>query len=167
MNNNLNIKVLISFLIASFLLAIIYNLFSSDGIPFIRKELIVKFVSLESEDNNSTELKGLHLDQALILHKENKAIFIDSRDQWDYSDRHILGAINIPEFSFTPEDSILAGIDKEELLVVYCDGDDCDISKRLTNTFINLGYKNTYVFLGGIIEWADAELPIEKGDAHE
>lgn len=167
MNKIINFKIVLSILFASLLLGIIYNAFSSDGISFIREELIVNIVSIDSSESSSTNLKGLYLEQVLTLYEKKTAIFIDSRDQWDFSEGRIMGAINIPEFSFTPEDSTLSKIDKEAQLVVYCDGDDCDISKRLTNKLMILGYKNTYVFLGGIKEWADAELPIEKGDAHE
>lgn len=167
MNNKINYKIVLSILFVSLLLGLIYNAFSSDGIPFIREKLIVNFVSIDSSESSSKVLKGLHLEQVLTLHKNNTATFIDSRDQWDFSEGRIMGAINIPEFSFTPEDSTLSKIDKDAQLVVYCDGDDCDISKRLTNKLMILGYKNTYVFLGGIKEWADAELPIEKGDAYE
>ena len=79
----------------------------------------------------------------------------------------LLGAINIPEFSFDPSDLKLNTIDKETILVIYCDGDDCDISKRLANELQNIGYNNSYVFLGGLKDWTEAELPIEKGDVHE
>lgn len=163
----MNIKVIISLVLASLLLGIIYNSFSSDGIPFIRKELIVKSVSIDDKDTTSTDLKGLELDQAIKLFNQNSAIFIDARDQWEFSESHIKGAINIPEFSFTHEDTILSKINKEAILVVYCDGDDCDISKRLTNEFMKMGYSNSYVFLGGFKEWSELELPLEKGDTHE
>lgn len=167
MKNKTNYKVVISIVLSSLFLGIIYNYFSADGIPFIRKELIVNFVSLDRLDSTSTELKGLQLGQVFKLYEQNNAIFIDARDQWEFSESHIKGALNIPEFSFTVNDSNIHKVDKESLLVIYCDGDDCDISKRLTNELMKIGYKNSYVFLGGLKEWADAELPIEKGEAHE
>ena len=163
----MNIKVIISVVLASLLLGVIYNAFSSDRIPFIRKELIVKSVLIDDKDTSSTDLKGLELDQVINLYNQNSAIFIDARDQWEFSESHIKGAINIPEFSFTHEDTSLTNINKEALLVVYCDGDDCDISKRLTNELMKIGYSNSYVFLGGIKEWIELELPLEKGDTHE
>lgn len=163
MKTKINFKVLFWILFCSVLLGIIYNTFSTDGIKFIREPIKVKYVNVGDEINNSKELKGIELAQALELFNQNNAVFIDARDQWDFAESHISGAINIPEFSFTKDDSVLKNISKDELLVVYCGGDDCDISKRLTKDIVELGYKNAYVFLGGIKEWNEANLPTEGG----
>ena len=164
MTNKINIKALILIVVSSVILAIIYNSFSDDGIPFIREPLIVKTVNIISDENNSEELQGLNLDQVVKLHSNKTAIFIDARDQWEYSNRHIAGAINIPEFSFTPEDKTLTSVSKESLIIVYCDGDNCDTSKRLAEELMKLGYKKMYVYLGGFKEWMEADLPIESGE---
>ena len=131
MKSKLNIKAIIIILFASLILAFIYNYFSIDGIAFIRKPIIVNSVEILSHDESSEELKGLSIDQVIGLYNQNAAIFIDARDQWDYAESHIKGAINIPEFSFSPDDQTLATVDKESIIIVYCDGDDCDTSKRL------------------------------------
>jgi rhodanese-related sulfurtransferase len=158
-----NFKVVFTILFASIFLGVVYNSFSSSGIEFIRNPIQVKFVNVgdESEDNNI--LKGIELAQAVELFDKKSAKFIDARDQWEFAENHIKGAINIPEFSFSKSDSTLKNIFQNDLLVVYCDGDDCDISKRLTKELIDLGYKNAYVFLGGFKDWKEANLPIEKG----
>ena len=91
MKTKLNYKALFLIVLTSLLLGIIYNSFSDDGILFIRKELIVNFVSLEDSDSTSENLKGLLLEQVIKLHEENSAIFIDARDQWEFSESHIIG----------------------------------------------------------------------------
>ena len=50
---------------------------------------------------------------------------------------------------------------KEEIYVIYCEGDDCDVSKRLAAELMKLGFTKVYVFLGGIYEWIDAGYPTE------
>ncbi|MCB9209899.1 MAG: rhodanese-like domain-containing protein [Ignavibacteriales bacterium] len=165
--NKTNFKVILAILMSSTFLGFIYNFFSSDGIDFIRKPILVKSVSIGEENGDSNQLRGIDLSQAVEIFNDNSATFIDARDQWEYSDNHIIGAINIPEFSFDPSNKYLVKLNKEELLIVYCDGDDCDLSKRLAQKLISLGFKNTYVFLDGFNSWLTAELPIEKGKLNE
>lgn len=167
MKNKINYKTIFLILLISIVLAFIYNTFSVDGIDLIRKPIIVKTVAFGEGESESNSILGLDLAQTINLYNQNVAIFIDARDQWDFSDSHIKGAINIPEFSFTKDDSLLGTISLDKLLVIYCDGDDCDTSKRLANEIVNLGYKNVYVFLGGFKVWREAQLPISKGNADE
>ena len=114
---------------------------------------------------NENELNNiLGLDLVINLFNQNVAIFIDARDQWDFSEAHIEGPI-FPKFQKMIK--YLKSISPDKLLVVYCDGDDCDTSKRLANEFVKLGYKNVYVFLGGIKIWKEAQLPIGRGNPNE
>jgi rhodanese-related sulfurtransferase len=163
MSVKINFKAFLLIIGGALILAFIYNYFSIDGISFLREPLIVSNVNELVLDDSSKVLKGLNLEHVIELQNQKVAIFIDARDQWDYSDGHIVGALNIPEFSFDPDNKTLSSIKKESLIIVYCDGDDCDTSKRLTNQLTKLGYTNSYVFLGGYKEWIEAELPIESG----
>ncbi|MBK7106744.1 MAG: rhodanese-like domain-containing protein [Ignavibacteriae bacterium] len=158
-----NYKAIFLILLSSILLGIIYNTFSSDGIDFIRKEIKIDFVKI-GESNSKENLKGINISQALELHNKKSAIFIDARDQWEFSESHITRALNIPEFSFSNNDKTLSNISKKSTLVIYCDGDDCDTSKRLAKQISELGYENIYVFLGGMKLWMEAELPTSKGN---
>ncbi|MCB0743005.1 MAG: rhodanese-like domain-containing protein [Ignavibacteriae bacterium] len=163
MKSKINYKAMLLILASSILLGFIYNTFSSDGIDLIRKSIIVESVKIGEGNSSENTLRGIDISQAIKLHNDNSAIFIDARDQWEFSESHISGAISIPEFSFVGDDSLLNSITKESLIVVYCDGDDCDVSKRLAQELVELGYQETYVFLGGMKEWMEAELPINKG----
>ena len=161
------IKRIISILIVSSILAFIYNTFSEDGIPVIRQPIIVETVNFITDDGNTKSLRGVNLNTVIDAFNNNKAIFIDARDQWEYSDGHILGAINIPEFSFTPNDKKLEEINKDAIIIVYCDGDECDTSKRLTNELSKLGFNNCYVFLDGFSAWKESELPTQEGESND
>jgi rhodanese-related sulfurtransferase len=167
MNNKFNTKALSIIVIASIFLGFIYNYFSNDGIGLFREELKVEISDSTSTEYSEGYLKGLSLAQTIQLHSQKLAVFIDARDQWEFSEGHIPGAVNIPEFSFDPDNLILASIDFDSLLIIYCDGDDCDTSKRLAKEIINLGYKNVFVFLGGFTEWKNSELQIKKDEIGE
>ncbi|PID59636.1 MAG: hypothetical protein CR986_05050 [Ignavibacteriae bacterium] len=149
---------------SSIFLGIIYNLISVDGIPFIRKPIKVTSQKEEVNENNILEV---NLAQVIQLRTQINVIIIDARDQWDYAEAHIEGAVSIPEFSFTKNNHELSKISRKEILIIYCSGDDCNVSKRLAQRLIKLGYKNTYVYLGGIEEWENANLPIATGNTNE
>ena len=167
MKNKLNYKTIIIILFTSVIFGFIYNTFSVNGIELIRKPITVKSAVLGENENELNNILGLDLAQTINLYNQNVAIFIDARDQWDFSEAHIEGAINIPEFSFTKDESLLKSISQDRLLIIYCDGDDCDTSKRLANEIFRLGYKNVFVFLGGMKVWRDAQLPITTGNLDE
>lgn len=162
MKKKTNYKVILNILISSIILGIIYNYFSSDGIDFVRKPISIVTAN-ESNDSDTNAIIGIDLAQAVNFYNTEAVIFIDARDQWDYNEKHITGAINIPEFSFSSNDTSLSGYTKHQIFVIYCNGGDCDISKRLAKEFKLIGFINTFVFLGGINEWQNSGLPITKG----
>jgi len=162
-----NIATLVVIVILSSFIGFVYNYFSADGIPFIRTPLIVNFTSIDSTEIDSEGLRGLNLENTLALFNMGTTIFVDARDQWEFSEGHISGAINIPEFSFTPNNKLLQNIEKTSLMLIYCGGEDCDTSKRLASELERLGYSNIYVYLGGFSEWLEAGLSIEGMDNNE
>lgn len=167
MLDKINLKAITIIIFISIVLGFIYNGFSSDGIPLIREAMKVTLMKDISESENSAALRGLHISEVVNLHNIENVVFIDARDQWDYSEGHIARAINIPEFSFDPNNKMLEEIDKEELIIVYCDGNECDTSKRLASEMIKLGFKNVFIYLGGFSEWSELKLPIEKVNTDE
>jgi rhodanese-related sulfurtransferase len=102
------------------------------------------------------------LDQAYVLY--NKGItFIDARDTSDFFAGHIKNSVNIPFDDFDNYKERLDQLPKENPLVVYCAGTECDLSILLGKLlFEEMGYKKVYVFFGGWVDWSKAEYPIEK-----
>ncbi len=168
----MNKKNLSLIIIISIFAGFLYNYLSKDGLPLIRKEMQIEYVSdstfnnSHSGNNGDVVIKGLNLKQTYDLYRKEMAVFIDARDQWEYAETHIAGSINIPEFSFEPDDPAVTDLDTGKIYVIYCDGDDCDVSKRLASEFMKIGFNKVYVFLGGINEWVNAGYPIE-GDESE
>lgn len=154
-------------ILASVAIGIGYNFLSPNGIPFFREETAVvyenndeQFVT-ENEDNNN-EVRALTTEKVYGIFNKGGAKFVDARDNWDFAEGHIPGAVNIPEYKFTPDDPSLKSLNKDEKIIVYCEGNQCDVSKRLASELKKLGYKYIWVYIGGWEEWSEYKLPVEK-----
>ena len=93
--------------------------------------------------------------------------FIDARDAGTYEAGHIPGALNIDAERLGADAFIgadlLADIPKTHVLIVYCSGGQCDLSKRLATNLIVRGFGKVLVFDGGWNEWTDEGQPVEEG----
>lgn len=159
---NLDKKYIIRIVFISVLLGLGYNLLSGK-LPWFREELSVEVAEEISTETNEVELQGIRTIQAKLLFDEGIP-FIDARDHWDFNEGHIQGAVNIPEYKFEPDEPKLKQFDKNKPMVVYCSGNDCDVSIKLGKKMAELGFTNLYIYLGGWKEWEEAGLPIEKNE---
>ncbi len=113
------------------------------------------------KDEGFSEPKAITLEQAFKLYKQG-IVFIDARESEEYSDDHIKNAVSIPFYEYDDNEFKLNSIKKEQPIVVYCAGTDCDLSILLGDQLFEMGYKKTYIFFGGWSEWLDAKYPTEK-----
>jgi rhodanese-related sulfurtransferase len=159
----INIKYILILVMSSVLMGFIYNSVSPSGISLIYSEK--EYKSYNDVSNGASESVNspllIDLDKAVDFFSNN-TVFIDARDQWDFAESHIKNALNIPEYKFDPRDKILESMNKSASYVIYCGGDDCDISKRLADELSKLGFKNLYVYEGGFKQWQELNLPVEK-----
>ena len=84
-----------------------------------------------------------------IMDSETDYIILDTREQYEYDEGHIPGAILLPytEIDKKAEDVIP---NKEILILVYCRSGRR--SKIASESLVKLGYTNVKEF-GGIIDW--------------
>ena len=120
----------------------------------------------EHEEEIFNEPKVINLEQAFTLFN-NGAKFIDARDDFDYDEGHISEAINIPFYSFEENENKLNNINKDEAIVTYCSGTDCDLSVLLGNKLSEMGYKKVFVFFGGWLDWVEANYPTNTTGADQ
>ena len=163
-----------SIIFVSTLLGLLYNYLNPHGIEIIKKEkkIEVYYDSLYAtgitlnDDNlysgNSSELKVIHTQQAFQLFQLKTVLFIDSRDQWDFNESHIKGAINIPEYKFDPDNPLVSSLNRSKIYVIYCEGDDCDVSKRLAEQLSQIGFSQLLIYLGGFDDWLKNNYPSES-----
>ena len=84
-----------------------------------------------------------------MMEKEKNYIILDVRRPDEFAEKHIPGAINIPnEIIGTEEIKELPN--KKQLILVYCRSGNR--SKQASEKFVKLGYTNIVEF-GGIIDW--------------
>jgi rhodanese-related sulfurtransferase len=133
---------------ASFLLGFAYTYITKQGFFYERKP--------------SPALEIISLAKATELFESKSALFIDSRHEFEYVMGHIRGAINVSLNEFDTHRTRLANIPKDKLLIVYCDGVDCNSSVELTLKLMELEFVNVKIFFGGWQEWKNGNLPIDK-----
>lgn len=150
----------------------------SSGLDSLHPDLIMQEGKTETEISVQPEKNGIvrestgeisqaftqpiaiRLSRAYQLYNQG-TIFIDSRSKNEYDEGHIKGSINIPFYESEKYDDVLSKIDKNELLVTYCSGTDCDTSILHGEELFEKGYKRVYIFHGGWDDWLEAGYPIE------
>lgn len=109
-------------------------------------------------------LKTITVEDAYQDYTGKNTVFIDSRDNAEYNEGHIKGAIDIPYDQFQqyyPKYEKL--LTKDKKIITYCHGTGCGLSVDVTKDLMALGYTNVYVMTEGWPGWINANLPISVG----
>lgn len=103
-----------------------------------------------NDGNNKNVYEQITPDEAkALMDSEDGYIILDVRTPEEFAERHIEGAILIPDYGIGEKaESILT--DKEQLILVYCRSGRR--SKNAANELATLGYTNIKEF-GGINDW--------------
>ncbi|MBZ0199676.1 MAG: rhodanese-like domain-containing protein [Ignavibacteriaceae bacterium] len=156
----LNYRSIIYILIVASLLGLLVNYLDPKGISFIRDNgQLPNSTVIGGVNDTDPEPQQIGLPQAYKFYKE-KVVFFDAREVDDYTEGHIDGAINISYVQFDEMKSKLDAVSKDDIVVTYCGGDDCDLSILLANEMMKIGYKKVFVFFGGWKKWLTANYPI-------
>ena len=94
--------------------------------------------------------RQITMDEAVaMMENEEDYIILDVRTVAEFDEKHIPGAINIPNEAIGT-DAIPELPDKDQLILVYCRSGNR--SKQASEKLVKLGYTNVVEF-GGIIDW--------------
>ena len=94
--------------------------------------------------------RQINMDEAITMMEEGSGyIILDVRTPEEFADKHIPGAINIPNETISTEE-IPELPDKDQLILVYCRSGNR--SKQASEKLAALGYTNIVEF-GGINDW--------------
>ena len=170
----------------SFLFAVLFNLYYSDGIELKvkpPKTLRVDFNKnagtdasyagwgansappVSAESSEADKIPRISLMGAKSRFDHKSSIFLDARKFDEYKEGHIPGAIDFfaDEFDkFAPQ--VLPQLpDKTKEIIAYCHGSGCELSILLAQKLIEQGYTNVKVFFGGWPQWKKAAYPIDTG----
>ena len=116
-------------------------------IPLLMAMLLLAGCGAQSEESTYRQINAE--EAAAIMEEESSYIILDVRTVQEYSEKHIPGAINIPNETIGTED-IPELPDKEQLILVYCRSGNR--SKQASEKLVKLGYTNIVEF-GGINDW--------------
>ena len=89
-------------------------------------------------------------DLKTMLDKGDKVILIDARATNAFAAEYIPGAINIPHRTMSTETT--AHLDRDALIVTYCDGIGCNASTKGALAMARLGF-TVKELLGGLDWW--------------
>jgi len=92
------------------------------------------------------------------------AVIIDAREDYEYAEGHIPGAISMPYDEVSAEPERLADLDAGgRPIIVYCGGGACELSLTLAWDLISAGQSKVVVFMGGYPEWQEAGYTVSTG----
>ena len=116
-------------------------------IPFLMALLLLAGCGAQSEESTYRQVNAE--EAATMMEEESGYIILDVRTAQEYSEKHIPGAINIPN-EIIGTDDIPELPDKDQLILVYCRSGNR--SKQASEKLVKLGYTNIVEF-GGINDW--------------
>ena len=94
--------------------------------------------------------RRINMDEAVtVMEEESGYVILDVRTPEEFAEKHIPGALNIPNETIGTE-PIPELPDKDQLILVYCRSGNR--SKQASEKLVTLGYTNIVEF-GGINDW--------------
>lgn len=143
--------------IVASIFGLVINLFHPNKIDYIRKPPPPKI-----EDASIPDFMEIDIDTAKTMWEMGEYLFVDSRTEVQYKKGHIMGAINLSWEEFEKHYPKVKDILKTKpALVIYCAGEECDLSHSLAKKLYKEGFQEIYVFFGGWEAWVSENLPAE------
>ncbi len=141
--------------LAAFLIGIGVNLVSPRSIPWIYRpptEVVTPELRIPLTDEK----------KAREFIDDGQTVFVDTREEQDYADGHVRGALSLPE----PEKEqrfpeIQHLLSAEGRIILYCSGPDCDMAEKVAKFMGQLGYRNLMIMSSGFPAWKKAGFPVE------
>jgi rhodanese-related sulfurtransferase len=143
----------------AFIAAVGVNLLRSDGIPLrgFSSKIFIK-------DQQANTLV-ITLSAAYDLYRNKKVVFVDARDPFSFEEGHIAGAINIyPDEVLLHLPRLKAQLSPGSVVITYCDGPQCPLSKETAHGLLKQGIPAVKVFIDGWKLWKNAGYPIQQGN---
>jgi rhodanese-related sulfurtransferase len=133
------------------------NLVSPKGVPCIftpPKELVLAGTKVPIVDEK----------QAYRFFREGDTKFVDAREEENFDDGHVKGALSLPAPRLEERLPVIESLlPKDGRIVLYCSGPDCRMAEEVGLFLAQLGYKRLYIMAAGLAAWKSAGFPVEGG----
>jgi rhodanese-related sulfurtransferase len=108
----------------------------------------------------SSEIKTIEREElrSKLAAKEPSFKLVMALGDFEFRNKHIPGSLH-----FRDAAHMLAAVGKDEEVVVYCTNPMCPASVSLYQRLVREGYSNVRRYAGGIEDWENAGLALERG----
>ena len=145
-------------------LAMIVNLLSPSGIPWVGQWDTSRGV-ISANPTGAAEGKPQEIDsvaRAKEISDKGDVLFVDARSQDNYENGHIPEAISLPVGQFDERiESLLNRYSSDQPIVTYCSGRTCEDSHDLAQFLSDAGFTNVRIFIDGFPGWEAEGYPVE------
>ncbi|MDY0040034.1 MAG: rhodanese-like domain-containing protein [Desulforhabdus sp.] len=154
-----SIQQAVAILVVAAFLAILVNGLRPSRLPWIGDWTPESQLTLDTGENLMISMQ-----EAEAFFYAEAALFIDARSPELYAEGHIAGARNLPWEQFDSRaDEVMSDIGRDAIIITYCDGENCNLSKELSLALLDRGYTNVRVLVNGWTLWQENALPITTG----
>jgi rhodanese-related sulfurtransferase len=130
-----------------------------------RMLLVCQWSEQPPVDRSPEAVPIISIEEAALLFKNNKAIFLDARPESFYNEGHIRGALSLPWE--TAEEKCFGVVEKipaDMRIITYCDGANCELSDKLAVFLCDLGFEHVNPLVNGWTVWNEHNLPVNTGN---
>lgn len=114
-------------------------------------------------DSSDGIIATISVEEAQDYLEQGRAIFADARALALFNAGHIRGALHLDPMAFDDWSSrVFTDIAPDEMVITYCDNDQCSLSHELAEKFIWLGFEKVRVLKGGWGAWQSRDLPVDQ-----
>lgn len=108
-----------------------------------------------ASEAQTAKYKEIKYDLMLRYLDNQNIVIVDARSSEAYEKGHIGNALNIHPYD---DENVyygkLVALPTDKLIIIYCDGGDCDLSHHVANDLIKFNFKNILLYVGGWEEWS-------------
>ena len=105
-------------------------------------------------------IKPITIELSEALFQQDNALFADARSLIAFERHHIAGALHLDPHEMDQwSDEMITQYPPEQIIITYCDGATCDLSKTLAEKLTWLGFEQVYYLNDGWSQWQERRLP--------
>ena len=142
-------------------MGLLVNHLRPDGLPLVSDWSVQ--AQLAEKSGRDDQNKVVSIEEAKRAFFSKEVLFLDARPSEVYNAGHIKGARSMPaEQAEEFFEKVMGNVPKNVMIITYCDGESCALSKDLALYLFFRGYDDVRVLVNGWTRWVEAGLPIAE-----